>query len=221
MSTQDDARDGGDGDAAVVDTDMNHARNDDDNDDATTATATTTTTTTTNVVNAAPVTTPGAVRAPVGAAVHMTERQLYAFRQQVAAYAHICQQLLQITAVHATQQKASTRPTAGASAGAHAHEYSQQQRQQLAGARYVGGRGEDKNTRGPRWVGTPKHYEALEELFVGGQQPPVRERLTEITQMLSKYGQISESNVYNWFQNRRTREKRKMAEAEVAATGTL
>jgi len=172
------------------------------------------------LVNAAPVTLPGAVRAPPGAAVHMTERQLYAFRQQVAAYAHICQQLLQITAVHATQQRATSTAAGTATTALYAPSA------RVAGvasngdpyghANRLGGRGEDKNARGPRWTGTPEHYKALEDLFLGGQQPPVREQLTEITEMLTKYGPIAESNVYNWFQKRRSREKRKIAEERFA-----
>lgn len=184
------------------------------------------------MVNPASVVTPDeATRPPVGAAVHMTERQLYAFRQQIAAYAHICQQLLQITTVNATQQtdrqravrrdvpgteEMRTTPTpmtAGTgwsgNAGTNAI--------RVEGGGHRGGRGEDKSQRGPRWSGTPKHYEILENLFLAGEQPPVRERLREVTEMLSQHGYIQESNVYNWFQNRRSREKKKIAEEQALA----
>ena len=184
------------------------------------------------MVNPASVVTPDeATRPPAGAAVHMTERQLYAFRQQIAAYAHICQQLLQITTVNATQQtdrqravrrdvpgteEMRTTPapmTAGTgwsgNAGTNAI--------RTDGGGHRGGRGEDKSQRGPRWSGTPKHYEILENLFLAGEQPPVRERLREVTEMLSQHGHIQESNVYNWFQNRRSREKKKIAEEQALA----
>ncbi len=184
------------------------------------------------MVNLAMVVTPDeATRPPAGAAVHMTERQLYAFRQQIAAYAHICQQLLQITTVNATQQtdrqrvvrrdvpgteEMRTTPTpmtAGTgwsgNAGTNAI--------RIEGGGHRGGRGEDKSQRGPRWSGTPKHYEILENLFLAGEQPPVRERLREVTEMLSQHGYIQESNVYNWFQNRRSREKKKIAEEQALA----
>jgi len=185
------------------------------------------------MVNPASVVTPDeATRPPVGAAVHMTERQLYAFRQQIAAYAHICQQLLQITTVNATQQtdrqravrrdvpgteEMRTTPTPtgagtewGRNAGTNAI--------RIEGGGHRGGRGEDKSQRGPRWSGTPKHYEILENLFLAGEQPPVRERLREVTEMLSQHGYIQESNVYNWFQNRRSREKKKIAEEQALAS---
>lgn len=184
------------------------------------------------MVNPATVVTPdAATRPPAGAAVHMTERQLYAFRQQIAAYAHICQQLLQITTVNATQQtdrqravrrdvpgteEMRTTPTpTGAGTGWSGNAGTNAIR--IEGGGHRGGRGEDKSQRGPRWSGTPKHYEILENLFLAGEQPPVRERLREVTEMLSQHGYIQESNVYNWFQNRRSREKKKIAEEQALA----
>jgi len=179
-------------------------------------------------LNAARVALPGSQCAPSGAAIHMTERQLYAFRQQVAAYAHICQQLLQITAVQATQQTARQREGTNANVGngendkekatGSANGLSVNKEHVAAYAAYaaLAGRGGDKQQRGPRWTGTAKQYELLEDMFIGGQQPPVREKLTEITEMLTQYGPINESNVYNWFQNRRSREKKKYYDAELA-----
>lgn len=185
------------------------------------------------MVNPAMVVTPNeAKRPPVGAAVHMTERQLYAFRQQIAAYAHICQQLLQITTVNATQQTDRQRAVRKDVPGTEAMRtmpapipagVGWSGNAGVAGTRVDaggqrGGRGEDKSQRGPRWSGTPKHYEILEDLFLAGEQPPVRERLREVTEMLSQYGHIQESNVYNWFQNRRSREKKKIAEEQAHAS---
>ena len=166
------------------------------------------------MVNPAPGVLPGDVRAPEGSAVHMTERQLYAFRQQIAAYAHICQQLLQVTSVQAHQQTAHQKKQSASAIA--------QRPQVLSSAAHKtpgehgssgGGRGADKNARGVRWTGTPKHYEILEQMFQNGQAPPVREELTRITAELAKHGTIAESNVYNWFQNRRSREKKLQAQA--------
>jgi len=166
------------------------------------------------MVNPAPGVLPGDVRAPEGSAVHMTERQLYAFRQQIAAYAHICQQLLQVTSVQAHQQTAHQKKQSASAIA--------QRPQVLSSAAHKtpgehgssgGGRGADKNARGVRWTGTPKHYEILEQMFQNGQAPPVREELTRITAELAKHGTIGESNVYNWFQNRRSREKKLQAQA--------
>ncbi|KAL4312722.1 hypothetical protein GQ457_01G008540 [Hibiscus cannabinus] len=38
---------------------------------------------------------------------------------------------------------------------------------------------------------------------------PSKQKIKEIASELSQHGQISETNVYNWFQNRRARSKRK------------
>jgi len=166
------------------------------------------------MVNPAPGVLPGDVHAPEGSAVHMTERQLYAFRQQIAAYAHICQQLLQVTSVQAHQQTAYQKRQVDSGIS--------QRPQVLSSVAHKmpgdhgssgGGRGADKSARGVRWTGTPKHYEILEQMFQNGQAPPVREELTRITAELAKHGTIGESNVYNWFQNRRSREKKIQAQA--------
>ncbi|KAF2312507.1 hypothetical protein GH714_034904 [Hevea brasiliensis] len=49
----------------------------------------------------------------------------------------------------------------------------------------------------------------LERIFDMGNGTPSKQKIKEITTKLSQHGQISESNVYNWFQNRRARSKRK------------
>ena len=168
------------------------------------------------MVNPAPGVLPGDVHAPEGSAVHMTERQLYAFRQQIAAYAHICQQLLQVTSVQAHQQTAYQKRQVDTSIAQRPQVLSSvAHKTPSAPGEYgsSGGRGADKSARGARWTGTPKHYEILEQMFQNGQAPPVREELTRITAELAKHGTIGESNVYNWFQNRRSREKKIQAQA--------
>lgn len=55
----------------------------------------------------------------------------------------------------------------------------------------------------------------LERIFDQGNGTPSKQKIKEITSDLSQHGQISETNVYNWFQNRRARSKRKQ---QVATT---
>ncbi|PNX81272.1 WUSCHEL-related homeobox 13-like protein, partial [Trifolium pratense] len=61
-----------------------------------------------------------------------------------------------------------------------------------------------------RWTPTPIQLQILERIFDQGNGTPSKEKIKEIATELSQHGQISETNVYNWFQNRRARSKRKM-----------
>lgn len=60
-----------------------------------------------------------------------------------------------------------------------------------------------------RWTPTTMQLQILENMFSQGNATPSKQKIKEIAVELSQHGQISESNVYNWFQNRRARSKRK------------
>ncbi|XP_022741004.1 WUSCHEL-related homeobox 13 isoform X2 [Durio zibethinus] len=66
-----------------------------------------------------------------------------------------------------------------------------------------------KITARQRWTPTPLQLQILERIFDQGTGTPSKQKIKEITSELSQHGQISETNVYNWFQNRRARSKRK------------
>ncbi|KAL2905980.1 WUSCHEL-related homeobox 8 [Bienertia sinuspersici] len=121
----------------------------------------------------------------------MTDEQLEILRTQIAVYATICEQLVEM-------HKAITA------------------QQDLAGVRLgnlycdpmvtaVG----HKITARQRWTPTPVQLQILERIFDQGTGTPSKQKIKEITAELSQHGQISETNVYNWFQNRRARSKRK------------
>ncbi|CAL9064184.1 WUSCHEL-related homeobox 8-like [Musa acuminata AAA Group] len=122
----------------------------------------------------------------------MTDEQLEVLRRQIAVYATICEQLVEM-------HKAIT-----------AHHDS------LAGMRLGGlygdplmASGGHKITARQRWTPTTMQLQILESMFNQGNGTPSKQKIKEITIELSQHGQISESNVYNWFQNRRARSKRK------------
>lgn len=70
-----------------------------------------------------------------------------------------------------------------------------------------------KITGRQRWTPTPVQLQILEGIFEQGNGTPSKQKIKEITSDLSQHGPISETNVYNWFQNRRARSKRKHVSA--------
>ncbi|XP_061351881.1 WUSCHEL-related homeobox 13-like [Gastrolobium bilobum] len=116
----------------------------------------------------------------------MTNEQLETLRKQIAAYANISEQLLQkhkTLSVQFTEQKPSG---------------------------IVGDICSDPLTH-KRWTPTLKQLQILGRIFEEGKGMGItnKEKIKEITTELSQHGQISESNIYNWFQNKRARLKRK------------
>ncbi|KAI8029693.1 WUSCHEL-related homeobox 8 [Camellia lanceoleosa] len=122
----------------------------------------------------------------------MTDEQMEILRKQIAAYATICENLVEM------HKSLTSHPDL------------------LSGARLgnlycdplvtsVG----HKITGRQRWTPTPVQLQILERMFEQGNGTPSKQKIKEITTELSQHGQISETNVYNWFQNRRARSKRK------------
>ncbi|KAL1820297.1 hypothetical protein ACET3Z_015166 [Daucus carota] len=118
----------------------------------------------------------------------MTDEQMEVLRKQIAVYATICQQLVDL-------HKSLTN------------------QHDLAGVRmgnpYCDPSMGHKITGRQRWTPTPVQLQILERMFEQGNGTPSKQKIKEITSELSQHGQISETNVYNWFQNRRARSKRK------------
>ncbi|WCJ32827.1 WUSCHEL related homeobox 13 [Euphorbia peplus] len=121
----------------------------------------------------------------------MTDEQLETLRKQIAVYATICEQLVEMHKNFSAQQD-------------------------LAGGRLgnlycdpLMTSGGHKITARQRWTPTPVQLQILERIFDQGNGTPSKQKIKDITTELSQHGQISETNVYNWFQNRRARSKRK------------
>lgn len=71
-----------------------------------------------------------------------------------------------------------------------------------------------------RWNPTAMQLQILEGMFKKGNGTPNKVKIKEITLELLQHGEISETNVYNWFQNRRARFKRKRKQASMVGGTT-
>ncbi|KAF5186627.1 Wuschel-related homeobox [Thalictrum thalictroides] len=121
----------------------------------------------------------------------MTDEQMELLRKQISIYATICEQLVEMHKAITSQQD-------------------------FAGMRLgnvyfdplTTSTGHKISTR-QRWTPTPMQLQILEHIFEQGTGTPSKQKIKDITNELTQHGPISETNVYNWFQNRRARSKRK------------
>ncbi|KAH8947744.1 hypothetical protein BDL97_11G058800 [Sphagnum fallax] len=60
-----------------------------------------------------------------------------------------------------------------------------------------------------RWTPSQIQFQILERLFEQDNGTPNKQHLKEIADELRQHGQIAETNIYNWFQNRKARAKRR------------
>ncbi|GAA0169850.1 homeodomain transcription factor [Lithospermum erythrorhizon] len=121
----------------------------------------------------------------------MTDEQMEVLRKQIAVYATICEQLVELH-----KSLTSQHDLAGVKLG---NMYCDPLFTSVG----------HKLTGRQRWTPTPVQLQILERIFDQGNGTPSKQKIREITADLLQHGQISETNVYNWFQNRRARSKRK------------
>uniref|UniRef100_A0A1D1YR48 WUSCHEL-related homeobox 8 n=1 Tax=Anthurium amnicola TaxID=1678845 RepID=A0A1D1YR48_9ARAE len=126
----------------------------------------------------------------------MTDEQMEVLRKQISVYATICEQLVEMHKAITAQQDT------------------------LAGMRLgnlhcdpLMTSGGHKLTARQRWTPSPVQLQILEDIFDQGTVTPSKQKIKDITSELANHGQICETNVYNWFQNRRARSKRKQTVA--------
>ncbi|RWV79131.1 hypothetical protein GW17_00059789 [Ensete ventricosum] len=164
----------------------------------------------------------------------MTDEQMEVLRSQISAYAAICEQLVEMHRTMIAHQDSLSVVCASAlvlgvfnnvvlcflncSCGGN------QSNCCLPSGMRSGHLFPDQSSGGAkisakqRWTPTPAQVRILESIFCHGNRTPSKQRIKEITSELSRHGQVSETNVYNWFQNRRARSKRKQAFAAPSTT---
>lgn len=120
--------------------------------------------------------------------VVMTKKQMETLRRQISAFSTICSQLVEMHKAMSQQAYAST--------------------QQMPNDPFLPGPGFRQPAR-QRWTPSPAQLHILERLYDHGNGTPNKQTIKKITSELSQHGLISEMNVYNWFQNRKARSKRK------------
>ncbi|KAK8653148.1 hypothetical protein V6N13_127161 [Hibiscus sabdariffa] len=128
-----------------------------------------------------------------GGVMVMADEQLETLRKQIAVYASLCEQLVQM----------HNNLTLTATGGRLGNLYSDPL--MTPGGHKISSR--------QRWTPTAVQLRILERIFDEVTGTPSKQKIREITSELSQHGQFSETNVYNWFQNRRARSKRKQAVA--------
>ncbi|KAI4317040.1 hypothetical protein L6164_024951 [Bauhinia variegata] len=129
----------------------------------------------------------------------MTDEQMEVLRQQISVYATICEQLVEMHKAITAQQDLAVGLRLGNS---------------YCDPLMVSCGSGHKITARQRWTPTAVQLEILERIFEQGNGTPSKQKIKEITTELGQHGHISETNVYNWFQNRRARSKRKQIASE-------
>ncbi|VAH62490.1 hypothetical protein VPH35_044976 [Triticum aestivum] len=85
-------------------------------------------------------------------------------------------------------------------------------------APFSSGPDQERNTdTKPRWNPRPEQIRILETLFNSGLINPTRDEIPRIRMRLQEYGPVGDSNVFYWFQNRKSRSKNKLRNAAARA----
>ncbi|KAI3942761.1 hypothetical protein MKW92_026681 [Papaver armeniacum] len=121
----------------------------------------------------------------------MTDEQMEVLKRQISAYASITEQLVQMHKSVSSQ-----------------HDLTGMKLGNFYCDPLMSSTGHKISSR-QRWTPTTVQLQILEHIFDQGTGTPSKQKIKEITNELLQHGQISETNVYNWFQNRRARSKRK------------
>ncbi|XP_066325654.1 WUSCHEL-related homeobox 10-like [Miscanthus floridulus] len=84
-----------------------------------------------------------------------------------------------------------------------------------AQAHHRGGEGEPTTARS-RWAPKPEQILILESIFNSGMVNPAKDEMARIRRLLERFGAVRDANVFYWFQNRRSRSRRRARQLQQA-----
>eukprot|EP00959_Pyramimonas_sp_CCMP1952_P348720 7305534-Pyramimonas_sp.AAC.2 len=143
---------------------------------------------------------PALAAPPVGVDLQlMLQRQCIQQQQQQQQQLLLLQQLLPVQQPQCIQQQPEAQPDPSTSLKVVDLKRSAQC---IEEDNNNGGANKNQKTA-PRWSPTQSQLQALEVLFATGQGTPNKSIIKDIAEKLLEYGPISDTNVYNWFQNRK------------------
>ncbi|GJN09678.1 hypothetical protein PR202_ga27704 [Eleusine coracana subsp. coracana] len=80
------------------------------------------------------------------------------------------------------------------------------------------GEGEPTTARS-RWAPKPEQILILESIFNSGMVNPAKDETARIRRLLERFGAVRDANVFYWFQNRRSRSRRRARQLQQAYAG--
>ncbi|RCV30391.1 hypothetical protein SEVIR_6G090000v4 [Setaria viridis] len=71
-----------------------------------------------------------------------------------------------------------------------------------------------------RWAPKPEQILILESIFNSGMVNPAKDETARIRRLLERFGAVRDANVFYWFQNRRSRSRRRARQLQQACSAT-
>jgi hypothetical protein len=87
------------------------------------------------------------------------------------------------------------------------------------GQAHRGSDGEPTTARS-RWAPKPEQILILESIFNSGMVNPAKDETARIRRLLERFGAVRDANVFYWFQNRRSRSRRRARQLQQACSAT-
>ncbi|CAL5003112.1 unnamed protein product [Urochloa decumbens] len=81
-----------------------------------------------------------------------------------------------------------------------------------------GGDGEPTTAARSRWAPKPEQILILESIFNSGMVNPAKDETARIRRLLERFGAVRDANVFYWFQNRRSRSRRRARQLQQACS---